>query len=306
MAKEIYYQHNDLNDDGINETICVYCRDWTIPLIGDYRGVELARIRYIPGRPESVAYAERIANDIVVSQGFSGGNRRSGWRWFGNAGHFIGSPWCRFHMTTQVGAYLVSTVGEYFPPHGMDLDNDMSNIGDKRKYETMVFHAGEPCACGCGLPQIDGVELDGVGYNNAKDATEGHDFMCIKWASQDDVNQPESVAQAAFDAQTAGDHDDALRTAAHPLDQLAILTAWLAEHRPDMLSWGRKNDLNAVEVAIGLLEASSFRRHVGDGQLRLEFRSITLSEELERVICNLRNALHDIDDILLRINQVQS
>ena len=66
---EIYYQHEDLNGDGINDAICVYRRDWSIPLVGDYRGVELARIRYIPSRPESAAYAERIANDIVVSQG---------------------------------------------------------------------------------------------------------------------------------------------------------------------------------------------------------------------------------------------
>jgi hypothetical protein len=59
-------------------------------------------------------------------------------------------------------------------------------IGVGRKYETMVFRAGKPCdavGCGCGLPQIDGTELDFSGYTNAKDATEGHMALCAKWAN---------------------------------------------------------------------------------------------------------------------------
>jgi hypothetical protein len=36
-------------------------------------------------------------------------------RWFGHAGHFICAEWCRFHLCTQVGPYLISTVGEYVP-----------------------------------------------------------------------------------------------------------------------------------------------------------------------------------------------
>lgn len=67
--KDIYFEHRDLDEDGFDDAVCVYNRDFDIPLFGDYRGVEIARIRYIPGRPESVAYAERIANDLVVSQG---------------------------------------------------------------------------------------------------------------------------------------------------------------------------------------------------------------------------------------------
>jgi len=67
--ERIYYQHNDLDEDGVNDAVCVYNRNFNIPLIGDYRGVEIARILYIPSRPDSVTYAEKIANDIVISQG---------------------------------------------------------------------------------------------------------------------------------------------------------------------------------------------------------------------------------------------
>ena len=37
------------------------------------------------------------------------------WKWYGNAGHFIGSNSCRFHLCTEIGDFLVSTVGDYFP-----------------------------------------------------------------------------------------------------------------------------------------------------------------------------------------------
>jgi hypothetical protein len=120
------------------------------------------------------------------------------WKWFGNAGHFICGQWCRFHLTTQVGPYLISTVGEYVHPrHSQGSERTEAEwlkknwpgeeIGFGRKYETMVFRAGKPCdspKCGCGLPEIDGSELDGNGYNNAKDATEGHMALCRKWANR--------------------------------------------------------------------------------------------------------------------------
>jgi hypothetical protein len=41
------------------------------------------------------------------------------WKWFGSAAHFICGRWCRFHLATQVGRYLISTVGEFVHPrHG--------------------------------------------------------------------------------------------------------------------------------------------------------------------------------------------
>lgn len=121
------------------------------------------------------------------------------WRWFGFSGHLIVGRWCRFHLATQVGQYLVSTVGQYVHPrHGGDSEQgdaawlkDNPNgeeIGYDRTYETMVFHTGEPCktdGCGCGMPVPDDWgELDSQGYNNPGDATRGHLVMCETWAKK--------------------------------------------------------------------------------------------------------------------------
>ena len=119
------------------------------------------------------------------------------WEWFGHAAHFIGGRWCRFHMATKVGEYVVSTVGEYIhPSHSGGSEQSEAewmkkhwpgeDIGYNRKYETMVFRAGKPCnsmECGCGIPTIDGHALDFRGYNTARNARAGHMELCAKWAS---------------------------------------------------------------------------------------------------------------------------
>lgn len=118
------------------------------------------------------------------------------WKWFGNPGHFICSCWCRFHLCTQVGVYLISTVGEYVHPrHSKGNEQDDTdwwkknwpgeNVGAGRKYETTVFEAGEICGvenCLCGIPAIGGDPLDFSGYNLRRDAAQGHLAMCQKWA----------------------------------------------------------------------------------------------------------------------------
>ncbi len=134
--------------------------------------------------------------------------KQSDWVWFGGPGHFICSFDCRFHLCTKVGDYLVSTVGEYFPDspvreiyatsRKITLEGKgdarkadymkrvgYEEIGCGRKYETMVFLAGKPCAskeCGCGLPAISGSELDFEGYNDARAANAGHLDLCKKWS----------------------------------------------------------------------------------------------------------------------------
>ena len=134
----------------------------------------------------------------------------SKWRWFGNAGHFICGRWCQFHLCTKVGKYLVSTVGEYFPPEGvMEINAKVRGIelvgkgdarradymrkigfetlGSERTFETMVFGAGAPCKapdCKCGLPSIETSELDFFGSTDAVEATKGHYRLCRKWAKK--------------------------------------------------------------------------------------------------------------------------
>jgi hypothetical protein len=122
--------------------------------------------------------------------------READWEWFGHSAHFICGRWCRFHMATKVGDYLVSTVGEYIPPHRSGSERAEAewlkanfpgeDIGCDRKYETMVFRAGSPCAmpkCMCGLPSIASGELDFQGYNDAGAARTGHMALCRMWAA---------------------------------------------------------------------------------------------------------------------------
>jgi len=129
----------------------------------------------------------------------------SEWKHFGNAAHFICGRWCRFHLATQVGPWLVSTVGEYVHPSrsaGSErteidylLDNPLGEeIGGGRFFETMVFPAGEPCntkECACGMPAIGGDEVDFSGYMTRKEATEGHRAMCEKYAAIDAARKGE-------------------------------------------------------------------------------------------------------------------
>ena len=108
------------------------------------------------------------------------------WQWFGNAAHFICGDKCRFHMATMVGKYLISTVGEYFPP-GCELPplSFGLEIGCGRKFETFVFYAGRQCdtpACGCGMPAIRGAEIETNSANTRRDARNNHMAMCRKYA----------------------------------------------------------------------------------------------------------------------------
>ena len=154
------------------------------------------------------------------------------WKWFGSAGHFICAHDCRFHLCTLVGNYVVSTVGElwsdrvvreihakvhapgWFAEYG-GLKGDafdhaymkkfgFSDIGYRRKYETMVFRLKEICneeECGrCGLPRIIPRELDMDGYNVAGDAQRGHYAMCEKWAAK-----PQDIKAESYGDEEDGD-----------------------------------------------------------------------------------------------------
>ena len=120
------------------------------------------------------------------------------WEWYGHAAHFICGRWCRFHMATRVGKYLVSTVGLYVHPSKsagheateaawLQQNPNGEEIGCDRFYETMVFLAGHPCqleGCNCGLPAIQGNELDTGCYQTAGEARTGHMELCRKWSQE--------------------------------------------------------------------------------------------------------------------------
>ena len=104
------------------------------------------------------------------------------WKWFGLPGHLCIASECRFHMVTQVGKYLISTIGEYV------YKGKRTEIGLDRYFETMVFIAGKPCknkGCLCGMPEISGEEIDDQGYKTEGEAQVGHMKLCWEYANRE-------------------------------------------------------------------------------------------------------------------------
>lgn len=133
------------------------------------------------------------------------------WEWYGSACHLIVGDDCRFHLGTLIGKWIVSTVGEWLPgegvreimakSRGIKLEGmgderlaswmrhprgGFEEIGAGRKYETMVFLAGDACKeSGCPMRHpVNGECLDASAYNDAKAATEGHMLICEQWAAK--------------------------------------------------------------------------------------------------------------------------
>lgn len=131
------------------------------------------------------------------------------WVWMPHAGHFIAARHCIYHLTTYVGKYIVSTVGEYMPDsnvreilaetRGIVLEGKgderyyswlkkagYQEIGFNRTYETMVFNAkpnDEESSC-CPWVVDKFTELDMQGYNDPNEAYAGHLELCRKWAKE--------------------------------------------------------------------------------------------------------------------------
>lgn len=130
----------------------------------------------------------------------------SEWKWFGSPAHFICALDCRFHMATEIGEYLVSTVGEYLPDSAVreilakSRGIELEGKGDARRadwmkkygyeklgvtgyYETMVFRIrpGSHCKkedCMCGMPEIIADSLAMDRYDTSGEARQGHLELC--------------------------------------------------------------------------------------------------------------------------------
>lgn len=103
--------------------------------------------------------------------------KASEWRWYGEALHLCVSSKCLFHLATEIGGFVVSTVGDYHPA---DLDGMPESLGvkDDEFYETAVFRFSKRCDCGCQKPIIEVPELKTVKTSDPKKATEVHMEMC--------------------------------------------------------------------------------------------------------------------------------
>lgn len=108
---------------------------------------------------------------------------QSDWKWYGMAAHFICAADCLFHMATLVGDHLVSSVGDLRLHQGGGVRGERQTIGHERTYETFVFKAGPICTCGCGMPTIEGHEIDTEPANDPATARENHMAMCAKYAA---------------------------------------------------------------------------------------------------------------------------
>lgn len=132
------------------------------------------------------------------------------WTWMPHPAHFICARDCKFFLATEVGGYIVSTVGEYLPDSrvreifakcrmvkvdgmGDAWDRDyMDKIGYEALslpdwlYETMVFPSvdmPETECKGCLFKIESGNNLDGDMYKTPEDAFKGHMALCEKWAA---------------------------------------------------------------------------------------------------------------------------
>ena len=108
--------------------------------------------------------------------------KKEKWVWMPHAGHCIIGDQCRFHLSTYVGKYLVSTIGEYCTERSSREINAFENIGCDRKYETMVFKAKKSKHKCCPYKMISGDNIDMDSYNDADSAYAGHLKICKKWS----------------------------------------------------------------------------------------------------------------------------
>jgi len=105
------------------------------------------------------------------------------WKWFGHPGHYCCADRCLFHLCTQVGKYLISSVGEM--PNS--ANTGLVDIGCNRKYEAMVFKWKNKCndkKCGCDMPEIIPSELEMLPSNNRDDAQKNHMKLCKKYSNE--------------------------------------------------------------------------------------------------------------------------
>jgi hypothetical protein len=155
---------------------------------------------------------------------------KADWVFMPHWGHFICGRWCRFHINTYLGnGYIVSSIGEYWPPkpvqqiharvHDLDwyLDHvtllgdewdaayhkrfGFEQVGSGRTYETMVFEAEsetDPEAMCCPWRIANGQDKEFIGANDSVSAYQNHMALCEKWSKEDCYNQEIKRAQQAL------------------------------------------------------------------------------------------------------------
>lgn len=159
----------------------------------------------------------KVVQDYLADKGFDEEAKMFGlkvpiheWKWFGKSGHHICGQWCRFHLCTQVGEFVISTVGEYVHPRRsggseetervwLSENPNGEDIGLDRKYETFVFICNPSTKCDgpicyCGMPEIEEwIEIDSLRANDNGTATTNHMTMCNKFANESKENYEQLI-----------------------------------------------------------------------------------------------------------------
>lgn len=115
---------------------------------------------------------------------------QSEWVWYGYAGHLCIGSRCAYHMSTRIGRYLISTVGD-FKPDGKTRETLSS--ADDSFFETMVF----PCdgEIASGDPNILSWEaVESEHYAKSIDAERNHRALCLKYAQMQTPTPPREGA----------------------------------------------------------------------------------------------------------------
>lgn len=110
----------------------------------------------------------------------------SEWRWCGYPGHLIVANRCLFHLTTRVGDFRVSTVGDY-RPDGPDGERRTIGAGPDAFFETFVFRAADldNDECGNRVGEVtEWVEIATARYATYAAAERGHMEMCRRYADR--------------------------------------------------------------------------------------------------------------------------
>lgn len=125
------------------------------------------------------------------------------WIWMPHPAHFCLAETCRFVLSTCVGNYIVSTVGECMEWNDPKKERPYTFGADGDRYETMVFPSVESGRECCPFRIQVSEEAETMRYKEAKDAVSGHMSLCEKYAVMDAPSgkkHDESVAkQKALD-----------------------------------------------------------------------------------------------------------
>ena len=104
------------------------------------------------------------------------------WKWCGYAGHFIAARWCVFHLTTRVGDFIISTLGDY-RPCSEKHERDTLGAGPDDLYEVMVCPVAREGECPVGHPATWELALQ-ERFATSEEAERRHMELCWEFAAK--------------------------------------------------------------------------------------------------------------------------